>query len=233
MIAVTFALPAESSAFVSKISQKMQSARNGLSTIRGYVASKPIEVLHTGVGKSISERRTDDFLKDQHFELLISSGFAGAVSASLGVGDLVLAENFSDPRLLSTAREVLKRSGVRCIMLATAPGIIDSQPGRAGLASATGADAIDMETKWIANSCSRHGVPALSLRVVSDTPARPLPAPPAVLFDLQRQRTPMTRLAGYALKYPAVLGRLLRFQRQIVRSRRTLADAIITVVSEL
>ena len=95
MIAVTFALPAESQKFLRSLGRKSRDDRNGISVIRSELDDRTIEVLHTGVGEKVCRQRIGKFLQDQHFDYLISAGFAGALTDDLRVGDLVLAEYFS------------------------------------------------------------------------------------------------------------------------------------------
>ena len=232
-IAITFALPVESSNFLSRLSGKTSVIRNGINAIRGRIGDNEVEILHTGVGEAICQHRIEKFLRAQNFDFLISSGFAGAVRADLRVGDLMLAENFSEPQLLATAQKILQTRAVHVGRLFTSTKMIDSETERAAITRAHGAAAIDMETKSIADACSARGIALLSLRVISDSPREPFPAPPDVLFDIERQRTPLLRVATYAMKEPAALVRLLRFQRQIAKARETLSNAIVTVVSKL
>ncbi len=95
MIAVTFALPAESSEFLSRLRNKSRANRNGTRIIRGNIDDREIHVLHTGVGERVCRQRVGKFLEDQQFDLLISTGFAGALNDQLQIGDLLLAKNFS------------------------------------------------------------------------------------------------------------------------------------------
>ena len=57
MIAVTFALPAESSAFLRRLGNKSRNDRQGIRTIRGKIDDRTIEVLHTGVGEKTCRQR--------------------------------------------------------------------------------------------------------------------------------------------------------------------------------
>jgi nucleoside phosphorylase len=91
MIAITLALPSESRDFVWFLGDSY----------------REFAILHTGVGEKTCRARIGPFLDSHRFEFLISGGFAGSVDHSLGVGDLLLAENFSAPELLSRARTVL------------------------------------------------------------------------------------------------------------------------------
>ena len=199
-IAITFALPVESSNFLSRLSGKTSVIRNGINAIRGRIGDNEVEILHTGV----CQHRIENFLRAQNVDFLISSGFAGAVGEDLQVGDLMLAENFSEPQLLSTAKRILQTRAVHAGTLFTSATMISSKAERVAIAQAHDAAAIDMETKSIANACSICGIALLSLRVISDSPRDPLPAPPDVLFDIERQGTPFLRLAAYAVKEPAV-----------------------------
>ncbi|HEY1583630.1 MAG TPA: hypothetical protein VGF73_11090 [Chthoniobacterales bacterium] len=207
MIAVTFALPSESSDF-----------RRLLGDRRHQIA-----IFHTGVGLAASRARIEPFLDSQRFSRLISSGFAGGIDPSLGVGDLLLAENFSDPELLERARATLI---ARVENLWTSDRVIDSAEERARLAREHSAAAVDMETAAIAYACAARRIPFLSLRAISDTAGAPFPAPPEVLFDLVRQRADRWRLSGHLLRHPAAVVRLIRFARQIALARRRLAVAL-------
>src|ERR1700760_3174407 len=125
MIAVTFALPVESSGLLARLSGKTRLTRSGITTIRGQLGNKTLEVLDTGVGQSACQERIESFLKDQHFTCLISSGFAGATSDSLSAGDLIVADNFSEAQLASMAERILQRREIRRATLFTSAKMIE------------------------------------------------------------------------------------------------------------
>src|SRR5437773_10963131 len=129
MIAVTFALPAESSEFLRRLRDRTRAERNGVRILRGKVDDRTIEVLHTGVGEKICRQRIGKFLQDQQFDLLISTGFAGALNDRLKVGDLLLASNFStiDP---SESNSFLSNLRIHRADLLTVRGLIDSREVR-------------------------------------------------------------------------------------------------------
>jgi adenosylhomocysteine nucleosidase len=214
VIAVTFALPSESRDF-----RRLIDGRN-----------HEIAIFHTGVGAAACRERIGGFLDRQRFRFLLSSGFAGALASSLGVGDLVLAENFSDLELLARADELLI---AKIGQLKTAETIIESAAERERLAQQNGALAVDMETAWIAEACAARKIPMLSLRVISDSAAAPFPAPPGVLFDLARQKTAPLVLAKYLARHPSGVVRLTRFARQIAAARSSLTSALAVLVREL
>jgi adenosylhomocysteine nucleosidase len=229
MIGITFALPSESSALVRRI-QKVQRHDNLLS---GKIDNRDVTILHTGVGAKACNEGLEILLHQTRPSMVISSGFAGAVSEQLHVGDLILSRNFSDPQLLANAERILHDRQPRVVKLFTSTSIIDSVVERNEIARAADAAAVDMETGAIADVCKIHGVPLLSLRIVSDTASQPFPAPPSVLFDIERQQTNVGRLLAYLLRDPGSIWRLFRFGRQIASARASLTDAIVAVVREL
>lgn len=232
MIAVTFALTAESSAFLRRLPKKSISRHSGIEVISGEIDHSAIEILHTGVGESICRQRIGKYLARSQPVCVMSAGFAGGLDDQLRVGDLLLAENFSTPRL-PKIRTLVSTVPIHCGKLLTVPAIIDSIEERKRIAQTTGASAVNMETEFIARACAQHGTPLLSLRVISDTPANPLPAPSEVLFDVMKQRTDMLKFVRFFLAHPNRLPRLVHFARRIARARETLADALVQVVHEL
>ncbi len=131
----------------------------------------------------MAQTRLAAFFQEHSPRLLISSGFAGALSDKLKPGDIVAAENFSAPALLTA----MAKDKVQIGRLETIDTIMDSLGERAALARQTGAIAVDMETRFIADACTRANVPMLSLRAISDSPAAPLGIACANSF---RSRTP-------------------------------------------
>jgi nucleoside phosphorylase len=232
MIAVTFALPAESSEFLRLLRNKSRADRNGVRIIRGNLDDRDIEVLHTGVGEKVCRQRVGRFLQDQQFELLISTGFAGALNDELQVGDLLVAKNFSTVEL-NEKRSSFSSLPIHMANLSTMPALIDSSEARNNLARTSGAAAVDMETEFIARACAAHGVPLLSLRVITDTPREPFPAPAHILFDIAKQRTDLPKLATFFLAHPNRIPRLVQFARKIAAARKILANALVAVLREL
>jgi nucleoside phosphorylase len=231
-IAVTFALPAESSEFLRRLGNKSRGARNGLHIVRGTIDHRSIEVVHTGVGENACRRHIGKFLENQQFDFLISAGFAGSVNHELQVNDLLLAKNFLtlDPKQTQSS---LSNVSVYAANMLTVPALIDSSHERERIARESGASAVDMETEFIARACAVHQIPLLSLRVITDTPTQPFPAPPSVLFDVQQQRTRMLKLGKYFLARPNQLPRLVQFARRIGRARKILTNALLEVTRRI
>ena len=56
---------------------------------------------------------------------------------------------------------------------------------------------------------------------------------PSVLFDIERQRRSIIKLALHLSKHPSVIPRLIAFAKRITRARGILTNAIRTLVSKL
>src|SRR5882724_3252481 len=230
MIAITFALPAESSEFLRQLGNKSRADRNGISVVRGTIGHRSIEVIHTGVGENTCRERIGKFLENRQFDFLTSAGFAGSLNHQLEVNDLLVAKNFSTVDLKHAS---LSNVSIHAANMLTVPALIDSGEERERVARESGASAIDMETEFIARACAVHGIPLLALRVITDTPTKPFPAPPSVLFDIQRQRTHIAALARFFLAHPRGMPGLIQFARRISRARKTLSNALVRIVRDL
>jgi nucleoside phosphorylase len=231
-IAVTFALPAESSEFLRQLGNKSRADRNGISIVCGTIGGRSIEVMHTGVGETICRERIAKFLENQQFDFLISAGFAGSLNDELQVNDLFVAKNFSTVDL-KLAQPSLSNVSINAVNMLSVPALIDSSEERERMARESGASAVDMETESIACACATHRIPLLALRVITDTPTQPFPAPPNALFDIQQQRIHIAVLAKFFLAHPARIPGLVQFARRIARARKTLSNALVQIVREL
>src|SRR5215510_1819987 len=133
MIAVTFALPTESSEFLRRLGNKSRANRNGIRIVRGTIGHRSIEVIHTGVGERVCKRRIGRFLENQRFDFLISAGFAGSLNHDLQVNDLLIAKNFSTVGL-KDPQSSLSNVSITAVNMLTVPGVIDSNEERERIA---------------------------------------------------------------------------------------------------
>jgi adenosylhomocysteine nucleosidase len=230
MIGITFALPAESADFVGRLEHARRNSREGVETLRGQLHGRSVAVIHTGVGRKCCRERLEILLRRENFDFLISAGFAGALEENLRVGHLLVAENFSSQELLGSTK--MDSAGLTTFAgkLLTVPRMVESVADRESLNRKHGAAAVDMETEVIAELCTAHDLPMLSIRAISDTASEPFPAPANVLFDMTKQRTDFIRLGGYLLTHPSAFGRLNAFRRRIAVARKALADALDQIV---
>jgi polyphosphate kinase len=84
----------------------------------------------------------------------------------------------------------------------------------------------DMETMHGLAAARAQGIAASVLRVVSDGLHDDLPVPPHILFDENRQRTPLAGLCVHLIANPASLPAFTKFVRNVHLARKILAQAL-------
>jgi nucleoside phosphorylase len=148
---------------------------------RGIAASEAaadFATLQTGVGPVHAARSLEACLRHEpRPALVVSSGFAGALSGRLAVGDWVTAHSLTS--VDGAAHAVVEVTLREATAPAVAVSLVSSSQVVAGVSTlpvpARGAEAVDMESATLGRIAGRLGIPLMVLRVVSDTPSRPLP----------------------------------------------------------
>jgi len=156
-------------------------------------ATRAFETLLTGVGPARAARALGERLAcGPTPDLVVSSGFAGALSPTLALSSWVTATRVSEWNASESA--VVEVAGLalvcavgleRCDVISSSTLVVpgSSLPSsRSPASAASGASAlapplvVDMESAALAREARRRGVCFAVARLVSDTPAHPLPA---------------------------------------------------------
>ena len=151
---------------------------------RGLASSgrRDHELLLTGVGPARAAQSLARRLGEgSRPELVISTGFAGSLDEALDVGTWVTAARIGEwrdaTRTLVPIDDVVlvegPRSLVRCDVVSSSALITparDASPRRARPL------VVDMESAALAREAGRSGVAIAVVRMISDSPAHPLPA---------------------------------------------------------
>jgi adenosylhomocysteine nucleosidase len=153
-----------------------------------------IVVVCGGVGMEAARRAADAVIVLYHPTLVQSVGFAGALDASLGIGDVFVPAVVIDTRdgsrvELDNGNALGKRQGTLVSFMAVAS--IDQ---KANLAQAYGAHAVDMEASAVAAAARAHGIQFDAIKVISDKHDFDMPEIARFIDPQGRFRT-----AGFAL----------------------------------
>jgi len=181
-----------------------------------------LALLETGEGVGNAERHLNAWLERSIARVVLSIGFAGALSPSLQIGDVVIANSIRDSNetpdlnLLSAARQVRIDAPVHFAVALTSHEILWQADSKRALASSLGQNEIgfvDMESIAIAGVCARRGVPFLIVRSITDLLDEDLP------LDFNQYRTPDGRVdprkvAKAALLRPAAIKGLLDLRQR-------------------
>jgi adenosylhomocysteine nucleosidase len=207
MILVCFAMPEEAAPFTKRV-------RN----------SNEIQVLVTGIGRENAGGAVCTTLATTKPSMVLTCGYAGGLNPVLKSGDAAFSDDAASglrPRLLAAgAREARFHCVDHIVVTATEKRL---------LREATAADAVEMESGVIREICREQGVPAATVRVISDAAGEDLPLDFNRLMTADRKMD-YARLAGAILKSPGRIPALLRLQSQTRRAGEELARVLAEVL---
>jgi adenosylhomocysteine nucleosidase len=183
-----------------------------------------LRVLLTGMGRGNAERSLASALADFHPGLVVTSGFAGALIANLARGTVVFSadeETGLEPRL----REL----GARPVRFHCAERVITTAQEKQALRRATGADAVEMESRYIQLASRERGIPSATVRVILDTADQDL------VLDFNQLLTPDQRIDGRKLaltllRSPFKIPALLSLQKQSAAAAKTLGMVLTQIL---
>jgi adenosylhomocysteine nucleosidase len=200
----------------------------------GQQSHSGLTLLETGEGVANARRSLEARLDQESARAVFSIGFAGALSSSLQIGDLVLANDVRnskgrpDRMLLATASGVQVDWPVYLGPALTSDEILWRASEKLTLASTLGPNEtgfVDMESTAIADVCARRGLPFLIARSISDLFDEDLP----LNFNQYRGadgRVDSRRVARAGLLNPASLTGLLRLRKRSVLCAERLAEFV-------
>ena len=247
MILVFYAFGRELNALKSRLKTRAPLRAAGLKGFTAQLGGIEMTAVATGIGPqraTESARRAFESLPRP--KLAISTGVAGALSAGLAAGDLVIAERFvaahdgaRESRIvrvgaghLQEAERALRSAGIKFATGAifTSSRVLVSADEKRRAKSDTGAIAVDMESAMIAAEALSRDIPFACVRAVLDAVEDEVVG--AELADAEGRVQP-ARAASFILRNPALLLKLPRMMRNLSRASRSIADAIEALSREL
>jgi len=192
---------------------------------RWAVAHPEIEILLTGMGRQNAEKTVEAALAHRRPRRLITAGFAGGLSPDLARGTVVYQADEATGLF-----EGLRAAGARPARIHCVSSVIQTAEQKQALRTSTGADAVDMESRFICDLCRKHNVPSATVRVILDTAKEDL------VLDFNQIMTPdlrinPTKLAVHLIKSPAKIPALVRLQKQSSACARRLAEVLSQVAT--
>ena len=205
-ILVTFALRQEGISFERRLTQRIAKS----DSVLGRLDSKEVAVYCLGTGVR-NEGQFKKALADLHPELVINSGFAGAIRTLLEPGDFVVAENFSSPELLKrleTGRVFDARGSFACVDAVAGPAT------KMRFHSEQNIFAVDMESARVAAACLELSMPLVTARMISDR------------YDEGIPRV----FLGQRIEQMKDIFEAIAFASRMIVLRRKLADRLVALV---
>jgi adenosylhomocysteine nucleosidase len=234
-VLVTFAVGAEFAPW-----RKLRRFRfidfDGLRLWRADAGDKEITALVTGIGTQSAAKAMDLMMKladqNQHFDICISSGLAGALEESLSPGDIIapqlLISESSHADLPSEQlnvdaelrRQALDAGAKIADCLLTVDRVLVKQNLKRSCSSR--AQSVDMESFEIVKEACAWGARSVVVRAISDSAGEDLP----INFNLTLSKDHQVSVAKVILqlaKNPLVLPSLVRFGKQSRKAAKSLA----------
>lgn len=208
---VCFAVPAEAGPFRAALRRRR-------------CGPAPVEVLVTGMGKSNARRAIGQALDRIHPALVLTSGFAGGLDPRLARGQVV----FDSPNA-EFAASLARHPALRRAVFHCAATVATTPEQKHALRTATGADAVEMESGVITEVCRARGIPCATVRVISDAAGEALPLDFNALMTADQQLSPL-KLTGALLRSPRLIGELIRFNARLKPCADALADALEEII---
>ena len=185
----------------------------------GNLNGKRVALVANGPGPKLAGRAADVVKRYETMEALISTGFCGALAASLKPCDIFVAtEVVGVAPALAPASGRVFQSG----RLLSMDRVVSTAAEKATLR--TRADAVEMEAAAVAGRARDGGVPFYAVRVISDAAQEDLP------LDFNRLRTAdghfsRAKSLAAALRRPATrIPELMKLNMRTKRASQALGD---------
>jgi adenosylhomocysteine nucleosidase len=168
---------------IRRIARKSKVRRVGSNGFRFRMHGKPVALAIAGVGTENAYRSTRELLGSVSTRGVLSIGFAGGLSDSLRIADLLLVSEVIDEksgeRFPCDAGIWPMADGQPGILLASG-AVVNSAKAKRALGARWNAAAVDMESSGVARASKEAGLPFGAMKVISDA------ADESIAIDFQR-----------------------------------------------
>ncbi|MFA7345568.1 MAG: hypothetical protein WC003_14805 [Terrimicrobiaceae bacterium] len=160
-------------------------------------------------------------------EIIVSAGFSGALQPDLGLGAIVIGENFSDPQMTRALRHF---PDFRTGPIITVPEILETSAAKKNLGEISGALAGDLESAHLYQVCCQAGIPMVSVRTISDILEQDVPLPGNVLIDSKTGRSDPASIFRYLFRHPAKAAQFAKLVNNARSAQQSLANALAVIL---
>ena len=174
----------------------------------------------SGIGQANAERALLKSIGGESPQLVLTCGYAGGLNPQFKRGDVLFEADAQCEIANGLAKLGATPGKFHC-----ADWIITTIAEKTALWKLTGADAVEMESGVIRALCRERNIPAATLRIISDDAGQDLP------MDFNKisgadGNVSYLKLTGALLKSPALVPKLMRFQRALDECSRKLGGTL-------
>jgi adenosylhomocysteine nucleosidase len=203
---------------------------------RAQIGRATVDFVATGIGLA-NARRIAEAVMPGGYSFCVCSGFAGALRDSCKVGEVVVAEKVRQDNKADTsecARNLVTRADLdgakRIHTLLTVDHLVGTAAEKSRLSPF--AEAVDMESYAILSVARQRKLPAVAIRVISDSFDRDLPVEIDTLVD-EGGNVKVSGVLRYVARHPLVLPALLRLGRESKTAAEALANFLEAYIKKL
>jgi adenosylhomocysteine nucleosidase len=208
----------------------------GIEASRAQIGRATVDFVATGMGAANAQRVAEAIISKE-YSFCIVSGFAGALKAAVKLGEVVVAEKVQHAGNGGTAlcaRNLMTRAaqdGATSIStLLTADHVVNTAAEKERLSSF--AEAVDMESFAILNVASARNLPAVAIRVISDSFDQDLPVDMDTMVDAEGN-VKIGGVVSYVARHPLTLSALVRLGRETKTAAESLAHFLEAYIKNL
>lgn len=183
------------------------------------------EILVTQMGQATAERRFLERLRAGLPPRVLTCGFAGGLNTALRSGTVVFD---CDPGFPIEAR--LRAAGAVKARFLCTERVAVTVGEKTALRASSGADTVEMESGVIRRICRERGIPAATVRVISDEAGEDLPVDFNALMRPDG-RLNFPRLILTLLGSPGRIGGMIRLGGTTSRAARVLAKVLAEILA--
>ena len=238
-ICVICAIPQETRPLLAKFPQRVCGSLSGFKSWTITSAGKTITIIESGIGQENAANAAAAAILHYRPDCIISSGFCGALTANLQVGNIVTADVIHQLSQGHPGQTVTPDPTVNSSLLtgcATANFIstdnICSKGDILKLLPPNTTTVIEMESYAVASICQEHGMPFFTVRAVSDA----FDTDPSQLFRTIADQNYNIRLPAVifaVISKPSFLSQLFTLAKGASTAGKSLATTIFTIVEKL
>lgn len=231
MLTIAFPTEYEAAEFVSGLANKKKIHISDVPCYQGAFDTVPVLVVITGMGGEMAAQRVKKVLAQEHADIFVMAGFAGALNPELKKGQVIVADRYSSRDLFDFIRLI---PGYDIAALHTASRVVSTPDEKLALGQQTGCQLVDMEMAAVAAVVSSYGTDILGIRVISDEAHEAVPV--GILangYNQTKGKTTPVKMALYLMTHPWRIGELKRFLSPLAAARHNLTNFVGAVVHEL
>jgi adenosylhomocysteine nucleosidase len=181
--------------------------------------------IQSGIGRDPAIFATRALVGNQRPDILVSAGFAGALTRLLTVGESIAPGTVIDAQ---TGKKFILHSGTGVLVSAS---VIADEAEKTALASRYNAEAVDMEAAAVAQVAEENGIPFCTVKTISDELGFPMP--PLNTYVNDDGQLASARFAAHIAVHPGYWPSVMQLARNSKKASQELSSALKHLLSRL